>query len=424
MGYLLRMSAEIHDWLADLGRGDPPAALLVGEALTALMREGASLGAPLVTSVADPRPGELAEALNRSYQVRMEQLQVARRRAAGVASLVHDARSQLAELEPALARLEDQRRAALAADRPEEAATAADQLAAAERDAAELRRMLPQLTGAERRLRAQLEQLQERTDAFRVRTEVLKATHTAARAELLIEEAAASSDQAADAAATPPDAAATPPDAAATPPDAAATPPDAASGEAAGRLRAVADEIERELGRQPWPEGLSELRPGAPGDGQIRILFAVEPAGTALLIAVLDGYGAIRSQYSEAVTLAAEALRAVRAGQAPEAAERGYDDLRSFLQEFFPGQAAQLEAGAAALVARSRARTLAEQRTRLGLTQAELAQRMGVRQERVSAIERAEPGATEVRTLASYVAALGGRLDLVADFGTERVLLR
>ena len=107
---------------------------------------------------------------------------------------------------------------------------------------------------------------------------------------------------------------------------------------------------------------------------------------------MLEGREAIRSQYAEAATLAAEALRAVRAGQAPEAAERGYDDL-SFLQEFFPGQAAQLAAAAAALVASSRARTLAEQRTRLGLTQAELAQRMGVRQERVSAIERAEPGA-------------------------------
>jgi transcriptional regulator with XRE-family HTH domain len=68
--------------------------------------------------------------------------------------------------------------------------------------------------------------------------------------------------------------------------------------------------------------------------------------------------------------------------------------------------------------------TLAEQRTRLGLTQAQVARQMGVRPERVAAIERAEPGATEVRTLASYVEALGGRLDIVADFGAERILLR
>jgi hypothetical protein len=32
----LKMSAEIHDWLADLRDSDPPAAFLVGQALTAL----------------------------------------------------------------------------------------------------------------------------------------------------------------------------------------------------------------------------------------------------------------------------------------------------------------------------------------------------------------------------------------------------
>jgi hypothetical protein len=78
MGYLLRMSAEIHDWLADLQRTDPLAAVLAGEALAALMSEGASLEAPLVTAVADPRPGDLRAALDLSYQVRLEQLQVAR----------------------------------------------------------------------------------------------------------------------------------------------------------------------------------------------------------------------------------------------------------------------------------------------------------------------------------------------------------
>src|SRR6266851_9675079 len=38
---------------------------------------------------------------------------------------------------------------------------------------------------------------------------------------------------------------------------------------------------------------------------------------------------------------------------------------------------------------------------------------MGVPLEQVSAIERAGFGATEIRTLASYVEALGGRLDIV-----------
>jgi hypothetical protein len=44
VSYRLRMSGEIHDWLADLHETDPPAAMLVGQALAALMSEGASPG--------------------------------------------------------------------------------------------------------------------------------------------------------------------------------------------------------------------------------------------------------------------------------------------------------------------------------------------------------------------------------------------
>ncbi len=124
-----------------------------------------------------------------------------------------------------------------------------------------------------------------------------------------------------------------------------------------------------------------------------------------------------------AQALAAGVLREARAGRAAEASARAFGDARSFLEEFFPGRADDLCAGAAALVAANRARTLAEQRIRLGLTQAQVAARMGVRQERVSAIERAEPGATEVRTLAGSVEALGGRLEIVADFGGDRIVL-
>src|SRR3974390_1842647 len=82
-----------------------------------------------------------------------------------------------------------------------------------------------------------------------------------------------------------------------------------------------------------------------------------------------------------------------------------------------------LEQQAARLAARNRAHTLAEARQRMRLTQAQGARRMDVRQERGSAIERAEPGATEVRTLAAYVRALGGRLEIVAHIGSERIVL-
>lgn len=95
----------------------------------------------------------------------------------------------------------------------------------------------------------------------------------------------------------------------------------------------------------------------------------------------------------------------------------------SFLSEFFPEQAEEVQTGSAHLVARNRVHRLAEIRRQVGLTQAQIADRMNVRQERVSAIERAEPGTTEIRTLTAYVEALGGRLEITADLGGERMVL-
>jgi len=412
VGYRLRMSGEIHDWLADLNETDPVAALLVGQALAALVSEGASLGPPLVVPVTETWPEDLAAALDASYQYRLDRLQLVRKRAAGAAGLVKDIQDQVDELESARARLEDRRRRALEAGRKDEVEQAGRQRTVAERDITQARQLLPWLTETEAWLRTRLQRLERRTDEFRVRKELLKASYVTARAEVqMADEILAPSD-----------------------PEAAA--------EAAGRLREVSAEIRQELGRQPLPDGLLELRPatpatsaasaafgtpaapGAPGDGDIRLIFGLEPPGTALMIAVLEGREAARDQYRDAVLLSADVLLEARAGQAPEASARAYDDTRSLAEEFFPGQAAEVEAGAAALAARNRARTLAEERTRLGLSQTEVAQRMGVSQDQVAGIERADSGTIDVRTLISYIEALGGRLNLTADFGGDRIILR
>jgi len=102
----------------------------------------------------------------------------------------------------------------------------------------------------------------------------------------------------------------------------------------------------------------------------------------------------------------------------------GYD-RDTFLSEFYPEATdrAEVEAGAQNLINVSRAHRLAEMRKRLGLTQAEVAERMHVRQERVSAIERAKVDTSELRTLAAYIAALGGRMEIIADFGGERLVI-
>jgi hypothetical protein len=97
--------------------------------------------------------------------------------------------------------------------------------------------------------------------------------------------------------------------------------------------------MERELGQEAWPEGLMALRPGARDRDDICILFAVEPPGAALLIALLEGLDVVAERYAEAILAAADRLRLVRAGQAPEAGAYSYDDPESFLAGFAPGDA-------------------------------------------------------------------------------------
>ena len=173
------------------------------------------------------------------------------------------------------------------------------------------------------------------------------------------------------------------------------------------------------------PPGMMELRPGAPGELGAGLLFVVEPQDTAVVLACVEDTGGSARRYRAAIQPAAARLPVATEG-ADEPGDDAFTsyDAESFLDAFFPGAETEVEIAAGALVARSRAHTLAEARQRMRLTQAQVARRMSVRQERVSAIERAEPGATEVRTLAAYVAALGGRLEVVAHIGDERITLR
>jgi DNA-binding XRE family transcriptional regulator len=68
----------------------------------------------------------------------------------------------------------------------------------------------------------------------------------------------------------------------------------------------------------------------------------------------------------------------------------------------------------AALIAQQSGQRLAEERKQHGLTQAQLAETMGVTPGRVSQIERGE--LSTIEAIARYVQALGGHLELVANF--------
>ncbi len=84
-----------------------------------------------------------------------------------------------------------------------------------------------------------------------------------------------------------------------------------------------------------------------------------------------------------------------------------------FLDEFFPDadDRTAITTRMEQLRAEQRAYRLTEMRRRFGFSQAQVADRMGVIQGRISAIENAKSGATELRTIAAYVEALGGRLE-------------
>ena len=70
-----------------------------------------------------------------------------------------------------------------------------------------------------------------------------------------------------------------------------------------------------------------------------------------------------------------------------------------------------------------RAWHLAQVRAEQDRTQEEVANVMGVRQPRVSAIERGELDVVTLSTLRAYVRALGGNLRIVADFGDREYRL-
>jgi hypothetical protein len=383
VGYALSMSAEIREWLASLSLSDPDAAMAVGQALVALAHAGPDLGPPVVVALHDPAPSADPAELDNVYQNRLDRLHALRRTAGEVSHLREEVQAHMAELENS-------------------------QSAA---DVAELRRLMSRLDRTEQRLTSISRQEQAEAEAFRSRKEILKARFTAASANRALAEefdrAAMGTEQ-----------------------------DEVAQGflsiaQADEQLQDVAAGIKRELRRQAMPEGLMELRPGdrisPAGDGSqaddIRIIFAIEPPGTALLISVLEGGAAVQGQHRYAVAVSAEVLRRVKAGDDPGAAAVRITDSQAFVEEFFHESADEVRAGANALVALAGPSSLANRRVTLGLTEAEVGARMGVPEERVSAIER-DTYATDIHTLASYIEALGGQLRVNAEFGGEQIALR
>ena len=432
----LQVHNEIRAWLTDLRGAEPELARLVGEAVLALLDAGESLGPPLVVPLESALrpPDDPREALDHSYQRQLEILTKIRRGVADVATSRKRVELQLDALEQQADRLASQRAAALNAGKHALADQARAREAEVQEQLSELRSQFLILTGDEEKLTAASQRLAAKVNAFRTQKETIKATYTAAEATQRIREAFADigadlSDvkvtyAEADVSSGPGGAAAANDEPTrVTPALPGDKPTPKTRGVTPASLGGPAPEDRDSV--LPPPE-MMELRPGAPGEVRTGLLFALEPHGTAVLLARVEDPGGSAGEYQEVIPVATARL-AAQSGPAADAASPGAFtsyDAESFLDEFFPGEETEVEIGAAALAARNRAHTLAEARQRMKLTQAQVARRMGVRQERVSAIERAEPGATEVRTLAAYVRALGGSLEIVAHIGGERIVLR
>jgi phage shock protein A/DNA-binding XRE family transcriptional regulator len=420
------MHSEIRDWLTELRVAEPELARLVGESVLALLDAGETLGPPLVVSLesALQPPDDPREVLDYSYQRQLEILTKVRRGVADVATSRKRVELMVSTLEQQAAKLASQREQALGAGNEGLARETRSREAGTQQRLSELQRQLHTLAGEEERLSVASQRLQAKVEAFRVQKETIKARYTAAEGSQRVREAFAiiSKDTS----------------------DLEETETETDSESDLASASVAEDELRQEIRdlMLPWPgnsgpaeeedvpapPGMMELRPGAPDYPRAGVLFVVEPSDTAVLVGWIEDPGGSRGDYREAIEAATARLATAQpddpaATSASPVAFISYD-AESFLDEFFPGAETEVEIGAGTLVARSRAHTLAEARQRMRLTQAQVADRMNVRQERVSAIERAEPGATEVRTLAAYVQALGGRLEIIADVGGERIMLR
>jgi hypothetical protein len=272
MGYLIRMAPEVEQWLAAVRDREPAAADLIDEAVAALRAGGQSVGPPLVVPLADdpslnPRPD-----LDTAYERQLETLTRVRRAVATVATSRKRLELQATQLGQQIGKLDEQSRRAMEAGRGDLAGEAGARRGAAQEQLTDLQRQYADTQAEEERLTVASQRLQAKVDAFRTRKEAMKAAHAAAQAAA----EAAWAEALIDGADTDADA--------------------DGAGSAAG------DAVNAEPPDPARPSlPLSELRPGAPGSAGTRILFTIEPPGTAVFLAAGMEDDWLRAWYTEAI---------------------------------------------------------------------------------------------------------------------------
>jgi hypothetical protein len=270
MGYQIRIVPEVEAWLSELRGTDPAAAELVDEAVTALRIAGESLGAPLVVPL-DERQGR--PDLDHAYQRQLEILTKVRRGAADVATSRKRVELQIEQLESHAGKLAEQARIARETGVEDAAAEATGMQSAVAGRLADLREQYAGLQAEEARVTAAGQRLQAKVDAFRTRKEATKAAWVAADVAVDVARAAAMID------------------------NVIAEAGSLDAGAYADPEAGFADSAREHV----VPLELSELRPGAPEQTNVRILFTVEAPSTAVLLAAGTEQDRLRAWRAEAV---------------------------------------------------------------------------------------------------------------------------
>ena len=374
MGRRLRMTVELGDWLTELGESEPATAAEVGAALVAVLDAAEPSGLATIGNLATPYSYDPRDTADYLYQQMLAELQHLRRRAAELAT--------------------PRKRAELRFREQRDAGADPVEIAELEHERAEAQRREAPLTELSLRLQWDVE-------VFRAAKESGKAMYTVAEAQLRTAGAMAALEG------RGPSADATQLTAALKDAkermervnaqgletlhqirDQAGQADDGRSNEPAGERpeapRPLAPrppqppepphpEAPRPLApRPPQPPepgkprppigppsplpaetmpapGLLELR-ADPLGSEIRILLAVEPAGTVTLLAVLEGPEAASDHGADAVKLASDLLTEIRQdGWPPDVGEVALEDSGAFLATFFPADDGSIPRRAAVL---------------------------------------------------------------------------
>lgn len=418
MSQRLRMSAEVGDWLAELAGSDPAAAAEVGAALAAVLAAADPLSVPPVSVPARSEqasgPADPREVVDYAYQRLLEEFQWLRRAVAESVSDRENAERHLRE--------------------QEESGADSALLAELGRAVAAARQREDEL--AQRALR-----IQRDVDVFRTAKETAKALYTAAEASRRVSAAIEAASGFGDDGQGPAGAGTGDPARASQDEDklgeleqtvtAARERLTALAGQAARTLREMHPENEPS-GSEPdgtgqqtsgaeLPPGLLELH-ADPFAADIRVLFAVEPADTVTLLAVIEGQEAIGEHRQTAIGLAGELLAEIRSDCWPaDAGELAFADAASFLAQYFPDRGEEIIGRSAALASAVRLRELRERR---GLRLADLAGATRMSERELRKLEVDDLGSASVREASAYLRALGGRLIVSAEFdGDQQILI-